>query len=59
MGTFSLWHWIVIVACLVLLFGRGRISRLMGDVGTGIRSFRREISETRQSLDSDPSRPAD
>ena len=45
MGGFSLTHWIIVGLVLVVLFGRGRISALMGDVGSGIRSFRRELAE--------------
>ena len=36
MGGLSIWHWIVVIAVLLLLFGRGKISELMGDVAQGI-----------------------
>jgi len=40
------WPQILLVALLVLvLFGRGRISEMMGDVGKGIRSFKKGINE--------------
>lgn len=46
MGTFSIWHWlIVLVVVLVLFGGRGKISSLMGDVGKGIKSFRSGLKE--------------
>jgi sec-independent protein translocase protein TatA len=46
MGTFSIWHWlIVLVVVLVLFGGRGKISGLMGDVGKGIKSFRSGLKE--------------
>lgn len=45
MGTFSLWHLVVILALVTLLFGRGRFSRIMQDLADGIVSFRRGISE--------------
>ncbi len=32
MGSLSIWHWIVVIAVVLLLFGRGKISDLMGDV---------------------------
>ena len=42
MGTFSIWHWlIVLVVVLVLFGGRGKLSALMGDAGKGIRSFQK------------------
>ncbi|WP_417517281.1 twin-arginine translocase TatA/TatE family subunit [Minwuia sp.] len=46
MGSFSIWHWlIVLVVVLVLFGGRGKISSLMGDVGKGIKSFRTGLNE--------------
>jgi len=46
MGSFSIWHWlIVLVVVLVLFGGRGKISGLMGDVGKGIKSFRSGLKE--------------
>ncbi|WP_313671195.1 twin-arginine translocase TatA/TatE family subunit, partial [Sandarakinorhabdus sp.] len=35
MGSFSLTHWLVVILVIVLLFGRGRISDLMGDFAKG------------------------
>ena len=41
MGSFSIWHWVILVVVAVLLFGgRGKISGLRGDVAQGIRSFK-------------------
>tara|TARA_B100000989_G_scaffold49017_1_gene32118 strand:+ start:3704 stop:3892 length:189 start_codon:yes stop_codon:yes gene_type:complete len=41
----SFWQIAVVVALVVLLFGRGKISSLMGDVAKGIKSFKKGISE--------------
>ena len=41
MGTFSIMHWLVVLAVVLLLFGgRGKISSIMGDFGKGLRSFK-------------------
>ncbi len=45
MGTFSIWHLIVIVVLVVLLFGRGKVSELMGDVAKGIKNFRQGMAD--------------
>ena len=45
MGSMSLWHWIVVIAVVLLLFGRGKISELMGDVAQGIKAFKKGMSE--------------
>ena len=44
MGTFSIWHWlIVLVVVLVLFGGGGKLSRLMGDAGKGINAFKKGL----------------
>ncbi len=45
MGTMSLWHWIALIGVALLLFGRGKISELMGDVAQGIKAFKKGMSE--------------
>ncbi|MBT7147427.1 MAG: twin-arginine translocase TatA/TatE family subunit, partial [Rhodospirillales bacterium] len=46
MGTFSIWHWlIVLVVVLVLFGGKGKISSLMGDFGKGLKSFKKGMAE--------------
>ena len=41
----SIWQILIVVVLLVLLFGRGKISELMGDVAKGIKSFRKGMRE--------------
>ncbi len=46
MGSLSIWHWIVVIAVILLLFGgRGKISSLMGDLAQGIKSFKKGMAE--------------
>jgi sec-independent protein translocase protein TatA len=46
MGSLSIWHWVVVLAVGLLLFGgRGKISELMGDFAKGIKSFKKGLSE--------------
>lgn len=45
MGSFSIWHWMVVLLVVLLLFGSGKISGLMGDVAKGIKSFKANIKE--------------
>ena len=46
MGTFSIWHWlIVLVVVLVLFGGRGKLSSLMGDMAKGINAFKKGLKE--------------
>lgn len=45
MGQIGAWQIIIVVVLVVLLFGRGKISELMGDVAKGIRSFRSGLTD--------------
>ncbi len=45
MGTFSLWHWLIVLAIVLLLFGRGKIPSLMGDMAKGIKAFKSGMKE--------------
>ena len=45
MGAFSIWHWLVVLAIVVLLFGPGRIGNLGKDLGKGIKDFKDAMNE--------------
>lgn len=45
MGSFSIWHWLIVLVVVLLLFGRGKIPELMGDVAKGIKSFKKGMGE--------------
>jgi len=45
MGSMSIVHWMIVIGIVVLLFGRHKISDLMGDVAQGIKSFKRGMKE--------------
>ena len=45
MGSFSIWHWLIVLVVVLLLFGRGKIPELMGDMAKGIKSFKRGMSD--------------
>jgi len=46
MGSFSIWHWLVVLAVILVLFGGGnKISGLMGDFARGIKSFKKNMAD--------------
>lgn len=46
MGSLSIWHWLVVGAIVLLVFGgRNKISDMMGDVAKGIKAFKKGLSE--------------
>ncbi len=59
MGSFSIWHWIVVLLVVLLLFGGGKVSSLMGDFAKGIKSFKKNMAEDDVSMEaSSTERPA-
>ena len=53
MGAFSIWHWIIVLIIVLLLFGKGKIPTLMGDMAKGIKSFKKNMSDEENSSTSD------
>ena len=45
MGGFSIWHWLVVIVIVLLLFGTGRVSNLMGDLAKGVKAFKKGMQE--------------
>ena len=53
MGAFSIWHWIIVLIIVLLLFGKGKIPTLMGDMAKGIKSFKKNMSDEDNASASD------
>jgi sec-independent protein translocase protein TatA len=54
MGSFSIWHWLIVLAVVLILFGGGgKLSRLMGDFGKGLKSFKKQMKEDGSGDDED------
>jgi sec-independent protein translocase protein TatA len=52
MGSFSIWHWLIVGIVVMLMFGgRGRISDVMGDVARGIKSFRKGLADDDEKIE--------
>ncbi|WP_033073073.1 twin-arginine translocase TatA/TatE family subunit [Sphingopyxis sp. MWB1] len=49
MGSFSIWHWLVVGILILLLFGKGRFSDMMGDVAKGIKSFKKGMADDEET----------
>ncbi len=45
MGTFSIWHMLILLAVVLLMFGKGKISEIMGDFAKGIKSFKKGMAD--------------
>ena len=55
----SFWQIAIVVVLVVLLFGRGKISSLMGDVAKGIKSFKKGMSEDTSTNQQDDNTKSD
>lgn len=54
MGAMSIWHWLIVIAIALLLFGGGgKISSIMGDFGKGLRNFKKSMKEDSDEEGSD------
>jgi len=61
MGSMSVWHWLILLAVVLLLFGgSGKISSIMTDVAKGIKSFKKGMADDETPAAANPgTRPAD
>ena len=58
MGFGSIWPWVIVLVIVLLMFGRGKVSGLMGDVAHGMKSFRKGLADDDETptpqLESEP-----
>ncbi|HKX22976.1 MAG TPA: twin-arginine translocase TatA/TatE family subunit [Rhizorhapis sp.] len=54
MGGLSIWHWLVVGIVILLLFGKGRFSDMMGDVAKGLKSFKKGLADDEDSNTAKP-----
>lgn len=54
MGSFSIWHWLVILAIVLLLFGTKRLKNLGGDLGSAIKGFKNAVKDEDKKDDDAP-----
>lgn len=45
MGSFSIWHWIIVLLIVLLLFGAGKLPTVMGDIAKGIKAFKAGLKD--------------
>ncbi len=45
MGSFSIWHWLLVLVVILILFGAGKLPKVAGDLASGIKNFRKGMKE--------------
>ncbi len=59
MGGLSIWHWMIVLVVVLLLFGTGKVSTLMGDFAKGIKAFKKNMADEGDvSMEATADRPA-
>lgn len=56
MGGMSIWHWVILLVIIMVLFGAGRIPRVMGDLAKGIKSFKAGMKDEEVAAAEDPAK---
>lgn len=46
MGAFSLWHWLIVLLIVVLVFGTKKLKNMGGDVGGAVKEFKKAVKDT-------------
>lgn len=51
MGAMSLWHWIVVLIVVLLVFGAGKLPNVMGDMAKGLKAFKKGMKDEEAAAD--------
>ena len=54
MGTMSLWHWVIVLVVVLLVFGAGKLPNVMGDMAKGVKAFKKGLKEEETGASEDP-----
>ena len=54
MGAFSIWHWVIVLIVVLILFGgKGKLSSIMGDFGEGLKNFKDQVKSSKETNEID------
>ena len=58
MGSFSIWHWVIVLLIVVMVFGTKKLKNLGGDLGGAVKGFKDGMKEGSASTEEKPAAPA-
>ncbi|AWU94307.1 twin-arginine translocase TatA/TatE family subunit [Azospirillum ramasamyi] len=58
MGTFSIWHWLIVLIIVLLLFGAGKLPNVMGDIAKGVKAFKSGLKDEEDETQPAPTQTA-
>ena len=59
MGGLSIWHWLIVLAVVVLIFGTKKLRNMGGDLGAAIKNFKGAMREGENEVAQKPETPPD
>ncbi|MGH8541885.1 MAG: Sec-independent protein translocase subunit TatA [Stenotrophobium sp.] len=51
MGSFSIWHWLIVLVIVVLIFGTKKLRNAGGDLGSAVKNFKQSLKEGEAEAD--------
>jgi sec-independent protein translocase protein TatA len=58
MGSFSIWHWLIVLLIVVMVFGTKKLKNMGSDLGGAVKGFKDGMKDGAASMDEKPSGPA-
>lgn len=58
MGSFSIWHWLIVLVIVLLLFGAGKLPNVMGDIAKGVKAFKSGLKDEEDETQAAPAQTA-
>jgi sec-independent protein translocase protein TatA len=58
MGSFSIWHWLIVLAVVLLIFGTKKLKNVGSDLGAAVKGFKDGVRDGTSSADAAPGAPA-
>ena len=58
MGSFSIWHWLVVLLIVVMVFGTKKLKNIGADLGGAVKGFKDGMKDGAASVDEKPAAPA-
>ncbi|CBS87537.1 twin-arginine translocase TatA/TatE family subunit [Azospirillum lipoferum] len=58
MGSFSIWHWLIVLVIVLLLFGAGKLPNVMGDIAKGVKAFKSGLKDEEDETQPAPAQTA-
>ncbi|KAA0583686.1 twin-arginine translocase TatA/TatE family subunit [Azospirillum sp. B21] len=58
MGSFSIWHWLIVLVIVLLLFGAGKLPNVMGDIAKGVKAFKSGLKDEEGETQAAPAQTA-